>query len=106
MLLILLRLTEKSPDFSEVYEERDQLRAICRERGRHADFMSAASLPATSELQQKVDRLQNELNEQKSINAKNTFRAVLQLNARIIPLLIVIDRISGTAKVTIEAAKK
>jgi ParB family transcriptional regulator, chromosome partitioning protein len=99
------RLGEKSPDFSELYEERNQLRAICRERGIHRDFTSAASLPATSELQQKVDKLQNELNEQKSIIAKNTFQADLQLKEQIIPLIIIIDRISGKVQVMIDAAK-
>lgn len=99
------KLGEKSPDFPELYEENRQLKEIERKRIKHDDFSTAASLPATIELQQKIESLEKRINELETLLARNRFEAVLELRGRNIPVIINIDRISGEAKITIDTSK-
>ena len=111
------KLAEKSPEFPELYEEIEQLQEIESRRIKHHDFKSAASLPAKNdfksaaslpaknELQQQIDSLEERINEQDNLLAKNRFEADLELKEEAIPLIILINRVTGRAEVMIDAAK-
>ena len=99
------KLAEKSPEFQELYTEIEELREIESKRIRHNDFSSAASFPGKNELQQKIEGLEKRIGEQDSLLAQNKFEADLELKDQIIPLIIVIDRVRGKAKVMIDAKK-
>lgn len=101
---LIEKLGEESPDFPEVYEENRLLRQIEKERTKH-DFNSAKSLNDTNSLQQEVNRLRNKLNEQEILLANNTFCEELELKGQMIPLIIVVDRTSKRAKVTLDTSK-
>jgi hypothetical protein len=99
------KLAEKSPEFPELYEEIEQLQEIESRRIKHHDFKSAASLPAKNELQQKIDSLEERIKEQDNLLAKNRFEAEFELKEEAIPLIILINRVTGRAEVMINATK-
>jgi hypothetical protein len=99
------KLAEKSPEFPELYDEIEQLKEIESERIKHRDFNNAASLPTKNQLQQKIDSLEERINKQDNLLAKNRFEAELELKEEVIPLIILINRVTGRADVIIDAAK-
>jgi hypothetical protein len=97
-------LAERSPELPDLYERIRQLKEIETERTKQ-DFVSAESLNEINRLQQEVNRLQRELDERESLLANNTFHTDFELKDQMIPLIIVIDRKSWTAKATIDTSK-
>jgi uncharacterized phage infection (PIP) family protein YhgE len=98
------KLAEKSPQFHELYKEIEQLKQIESERIEQKDFTTAESLLSDNrELLQKIQILEEQLNQQQRLLAKYRFEAFLELKGQLIPVAILIDRFGETAKVMVDA---
>ena len=98
------KLAEKSPEFRELHEEILELREIESKR-MESDFKCAASLPAKNASQQKITSLEKRIRELETLLAKNRFEADLELKEQIIPLIILIDRVTGKAQAMVNTVK-
>jgi hypothetical protein len=72
------KLSKKSPEFSELYEELKELKEIESKRIRHNDFKIPPSLPVNNQQQQKIESLEKRINEQDTLLAKTRFEAELE----------------------------
>jgi hypothetical protein len=90
---------------SELLEENRQLKEIESKRIMQGDFISAASLPAKNELQRKIETLEKSVSEQDALLAETRFEADLELPDQSLPLIIVINRSTTRASVTVNHAK-
>jgi len=99
------KLAEKSPEFSELYERKRQLEEIEKERIKHNNFHSAASLSAKTELQTKIETLEKRASEQVALLAETRFEADLELPDQSLPVIIIINRSATKASVTLNRAK-
>lgn len=96
------KLAEKSPEFQDLYEEI-KLKEIESSRIKSEDFKSADSLPANDKLQTEI--LERRIVEQDKLLAKTRFEAELELREQVIPLIVVIDRVTDRATVTVDTSK-
>jgi len=90
---------------SELLEENRQLKEIESKRIKQADFINAASLPAKNQLQTKIEILEKSVSEQDALLAETRFEADLELPDQSLPLIIVINRSTARASVTLNHAK-
>ena len=98
------KLTEKSPKFRELHEEILELREIESKRI-ESDFKCAASLPAKNASQQNITSPEKRISELETLLAKDRFEADLELKEQIIPLIILIDRVTGKAQAMVNTVK-
>lgn len=98
-------LSEKSRELDDLFEEMKQLKQIESERIKYNDFNSAESLLTDGRELLRVKALDKQINERDRLLAKNRFEANLELKERIVPVIILIDRLKETAKVTVDTTK-